>query len=769
MMSYTPIYITGNQTGLVQEREEFLLPNDAYPILENAYVWRERIKRKQGCETLGRLRRAGISVVGLSLTLNAGQSVNLITALSLGASAQIQPGSINISGVTDGTTYTDPLGDGVLLATGGTGVGGSINYITGLLTIAAGGGENITGTFAYFPGLPVMGLRTRELSTINFEQTIAWDTVYAYSFPGTQWQEFLPGTTWTGTDSNFFWTTNYWVDANNNKIFWATNFSGPSGDPIRYTNGDPTTNWVPFAPQIDNAAPPNFLTQCLAMLPFRGRMVTFNTWEGPNLANSIQYRNRIRWAAIGNPFTVTDPINIPPIVVVTGGPPGNQQNAWRDDIRGKGGFLDIPTAENIVSVGFVRDNLVIYCERSTWQLRYTGRSIAPFQIEKVNTELGAQSTFSAVQFDTSLVGIGDKGIVECDSFKSALIDVKIPDLVIIGFNNNQTNRVYGIRNFIKRLAYWTYPDQTANGTYPNRRLVYNYENDSWAIFIDSFTCFGTFQPPTGRQWQTTDIPWNECNFAWIDRQALIPEIVGGNQQGYVVYLDQKTVNDPTLTITAITGMNTTPTLITSPNHNLQTGNIITIANIPTGTDFDNLNGIIFGIVVPNANQFTLYKFSTSTQKFSNDQLDSSAKVYIGFGNIIVLDNFSIVSKKFSYLNEGQNIQIGYLDILLDSTKQGAISLNVYLNYDDNSASNTLPDNAYSDTFFNTIIPTSPSTLQMTDSSKTWQRVYCATRANFLTLEYTLSPAQMNGVEQTSDVQIDAQILYVRPAGRLSFG
>ena len=57
MTGYTPTKVLGYSTGLVQEREEFLLPDDAFPSLTNAYVWRERIKRKKGYQLLGRLQK----------------------------------------------------------------------------------------------------------------------------------------------------------------------------------------------------------------------------------------------------------------------------------------------------------------------------------------------------------------------------------------------------------------------------------------------------------------------------------------------------------------------------------------------------------------------------------------------------------------------------------------------------------------------------------------------------------------------------------------
>lgn len=783
MAGYKPLYIKGMETGLVQQRENFLLPDDAYPILENAFVWRERIKRKQGYQLLGRLRRVLTTVsIGNISAAGAGTfTFNIFTGLGVLATqpnAQLQAGTVAnpliiAIGAPISQTLTDTLGIGTFTVTGaGPIISATINYSTGILSITfsgAAGASAATITGAYYPNLPVMGLRTRQLTSVTNEQMIAFDQVYAYRFdsPANEFVEFIPGTTWTGSDSDFFWSTNYWVGDGNLKIFWVTNFNGPNGDPIRYTNG---ASWIDFAPIINSAG--DQLIQALAILPFRGQLLALNTIETVNgTASQVQFFQRVRWSAIGNPFTV-------PSAIVTDVNP----DAWLDDKRGQGGFLDIPTAEDITAVGYVRDNLVIYCERSTWQLRYTGRSIAPFIIERVNSELGAQSTFSAVQFDTSLVGIGQVGVVECDSFKSNKIDIKIPDLTF-GFDNdtNGPKRVHGIRDFVQRIAYWTYADKTGDDTYtnptifPNRRLVYNYENDSWAIFTDSLTTLGTFQPQTTLRWQQVNKPWSMQNYPWFSKPAIILDIVGGNQQGFVEYLDIFASNDVSLTINNIIGHTTTSTEINSVNHNLQTGDVIEIVGIPTGTPFaTSLNNHIFAVVVFNSDVFFLNVYNSTTKQFSSPQLDAPG-TYIGVGLIEVRDNFSITSKKFNALESGQNIQMGYLDILMSATTSGAISLNVYIDYNDSMVTNTLNQNVIAgsnppapDTFFNTIIPTSGSSFDVINSDKYWHRVFCPIRGNFITLEYTLSPAQMNGIEQESEVQIDAQILWLREAGRIGF-
>lgn len=68
-------------------------------------------------------------------------------------------------------------------------------------------------------GTPVMGLRTQEGFNVNIQNLIAFDLTTSYLFNGTAFVT-LPSVmpvTWSGTDYQFFYSTNY-ADA-----FWATN------------------------------------------------------------------------------------------------------------------------------------------------------------------------------------------------------------------------------------------------------------------------------------------------------------------------------------------------------------------------------------------------------------------------------------------------------------------------------------------------------------------------------------------------------------------
>jgi len=213
-----------------------------------------------------------------------------------------------------------------------------------------------------------------------------------------------------------------------------------------------------------------------------------------------------------------------------------------------------------------------------------------------------------------------------------------------------------------------------------------------------------------------------------------------------------------------------------PNHNLFQGAVIEINDIPAGTGYDFLNGQVFAVVPLETDplkSLILQTYDPIKQVFLDyTPLIPETRPFVGYGQISVRDNFSVVSKKFNYMDEGQNIQLGYIDVLMNETTNGAVSLNLYLDYNDTPV-NTINENqnpltGQPDLFFNVILPTSNPSGQpsLIEDNKLWHRIFCPVRGAFITAEWTLSNAQMFGIEQQSDVQIDAQILWLRKSGRL---
>ena len=659
-----------------------------------------------------------------------------------------------------------------------------------------------------------MGLRTRESSTlINNEQLIAFDTVYAYQFSGGQFIELVAGTTWSGTNSDFFWTTNYYQNVSGD-LMWATNFSGPTGDPMRYFD---SAAWTNFLPTINGA---NELHQSLILLPYKDRLLALNTWEGATLAGSTAFPQRLRFSQNGDP---TD-----------------QVNGWLDDVVGRGGFIDIPTNEAITSAEFIKDTLLVKCERSSWKVVYTGNETLPFVFQQINTELGAESTFSIVPFDRGVFTVGNYGITADDSVNVARIDERIPDIVFSINNDNEgVERVYGIRNFQQQLVYWTFPNSAENPTFPNKILVYNYINRTYSIFNDSFTCFGYFQRGSDLTWATLGYPsWTDWTDPWNSGliQSQFPDVIGGNQQGYVEVLNRSIFNDVSLSITVVTSG--TPDRLTVPNHNLQSNRFVkitgvigyteafvaeavgTAANASTSftsfldnapiesvspssltitigansfTDNGNgtldlggavagtidynsgeftanftalgvatavtasytqtMNGGIFKIIRVTANTLDLTKFNFQTGIFDNF-LIATPTAYLGGGKLTVLNNINILTKRFSpFYTEGSQVRLGYVDFFLEKTENGELTVNLFVNENSNISINDPSSFSNTGLLGDNIVLTRPDNLTLipfqANQEKIWHRLYAYSLTQNFQLQLTLDDAQMSSEDVNS--------------------
>lgn len=859
-----PILIGPYDIGVKQDLKPFMIPDQAFPNLVNAFVFRGRVERKNGYSNLGRLRRVlpQGTVTNVSVGNISAAGAGTFSFTLFGPAAQIIPGNVATIVITIGApisqTLTDSTGTGTLVV-GGAGpiTAGTINYALGTITLTfsgAAGSSAATLTGSYYPGLPVMGVRTKEVAaTINQEMTIWFDTTYAYQYnTGTTLFEELPSTlptTWSGNDSQQFWTTNYQRDASNNNLFWATNgvkglqgytitaatkavgmvitttdpapiiqagdtvylnncdnpsfngamglvtlvaganittnidssaFAGAaatsgvmvtpneniSGDGIRYWNG---TTWKNYNPIINSA---QFLEGALLIVPYQGRFIALNTFEGtnPNLSDTVNFQQRARWSErlAGESVLVSNDAIV---------------NGWREDIAARGNFADADTLDAIVGCGFIKDQLIVEFENSTWNLVPTGNDAKPFFWQRINNELGAEATFSPVEFDNGLLTFGNVGVHTCNGFEMARIDQVIPSVVFeVHDSGDGPQRISGIRDFFLESVYWAYPGgnpaNTTDGTkkfFPNTMLIYNYRNNTFSFWQDQATALGYYQSVTGPTWDTLPYKtWDEWTVPWDSgyTQAAFPAICYGNQQGFVEVYDDSTYGDPSLMVQAIAAASTTPvqTLITSWQHGLFVGQYVIITGalgIVPAPGKNGLNGFTYQLVsVPSANTFVIdMVFADITGSYTSG------------GIITVVLNVTIATKQFTpFWQDGKRYMASKLEFLFDRTPDGELTVGFFSDF---SNTNDLEISTPGTSRGVPIVTTRPEVGQYPASplpfynfqkfgDQIWKRFYVDGYGSTAQILLSMSDSQMRtpAINQ-SNVVLHAIILYFTPLGGFS--
>lgn len=228
----------------------------------------------------------------------------------LASGITIVPGSITLfDGVN---TFTEPSPpDGTLI--GAPGGAGLIVYTTGEITINTGV-ASVTGTFSYYPDLPVMGLEdfTSSVTSALFPVLLAFDTTYAYQinqaasppqFYSVSYYKITNNPLiWTGQDFQQFWSTNYpSTTANFSGAFWAT-------------NNVPGFHFLPIATITVGAI--TTITTAAANNLITGDYVFFNEVTGVDAALLNLQTAQV---TVINPTTFTVPINTAAAVINNSG------------------------------------------------------------------------------------------------------------------------------------------------------------------------------------------------------------------------------------------------------------------------------------------------------------------------------------------------------------------------------------------------------------------------------------------------------------------
>ncbi len=716
---------SGQQTNY----KPFLIPDEAFAELNNAYVFRGRVRKRFGSRWLGDSPLLTRLRINIGTTDGAG-NFNGFTPRSAALTPIATPAIGQLFSIGTQVFTVVALGNPSVMLISGTATLATFDTTTGQVII---NGAAINTIVYYYPALPVMGLLSAEQISLNNEDTIAFDTRFAYQYVN-GWERLNGEATpdaafWTGSNSQFFWGET-WTGTNaSDRVFFVTNFNELEPNFMRYFFNN---QWNNFRPQID--AVPNYLNSARIIVPFKNRLVCFNTWEGPNLIAQQNYTNRCRYSQVGSPLAV---------------------DAFRQDIPGKGNAIDCPTTEAITTVEFIKDRLIVFFERSTWELVYTGNQAYPFSWQKINTELGAESTFSIVPFDKVCIGVGNVGIHACNGVNVERIDDKIPDTVFeIHNTDGGVFRVYGIRDYFVEMIYWTFPDIDTNSSfpYPNRILVYNYKTGTWAFNDDSITCFGYFfQPPiVSATWDSTTITWDDSE-SWDggSLQVQFRQVLAGNQEGYVFICDSEAVtNCAALQITNISVAAGNVITITAIDHNLRDEDFILIQNIIGTGNLTLLNNKIFKVTIDPSlpNTFTIIYFDPANPSLV------IAGTYRGNGIMARVSQIDIKTKEYNfYANQNRNAYISRLDFMVDKTSVGQLLVNFFTStsvaplVQDSAANGSLLGTSILETFpYTTFYPYEAT------SARIWHPVFFSAEGEVVSFQITMNDAQMTSVTVNTD-------------------
>lgn len=724
--------------GLQSDLKPYAIPDNAFAELNNAYVFRGRVRKRFGAKLM---RGTTAAISGLE-QIQSRLKINIGTTDAGGNFSGTVPGDQFAIGqafsVASNFFTVYQTGAPAAMYTTGPGTG-TYNTTTGAVTITT---STPLTTVYFFPSLPVMGLITYQKPTTNVEDVFAFDTRFAYQFTGNGWER-LGTAVWSGGNADFFWGSNWRGISSSDVYLFVTNyFAGTTlanSDTIKYWDG---STWTDFNPGFTSSVATNTIVTARIIVPFKDRLVLLNVVENTGIApgTNATYVNRCRFSWNGDPVDST---------------------SFYEDVPGKGGYIDAPTKEAIITAQFLKDRLIVYFESSTWELVYTGNQILPFVWQQINTELGAESTFSQVPFDKVVLGVGNVGIHACNGSNVERIDDKIPDEVFRVHNdNNGVERVAGIRDYYTEMVYWTFPSENRDSEFPfnDRVLTYNYKNGNWGFNDDSITAFGYFQSVVGGAsasptWGELNIPWAETNLTWSSPtlQAKFKSVVAGNQEGYVFIVDADlSANSPSLQITDFQYVSGFTATITAINHNLSLGDYVKIENAQGIT---SLNGLIRQVSSVSVNSFVLDTLG-----------DTISGTYTGGGTLTKVTPIDFKTKQYNfYASQGVDAYLQKVDFFVDRTENGQCTVDFYVSSSD---SGILSQAALTGSMVGTsILETSAYALLPIEQQQVrlWHPLYFFAEGETVQFRFFLSQDQAkNPLIAESDFQLHAMICGATP-------
>lgn len=665
---------------------------------------------------------------------------------------------------------------------------------------------NINGIGMQFKSIVTVTVITATTATLNIvgHGLVVGDFVFVNEVATTTGINFQTGYVTTVTDANNVIVTfpNATLAGNGTGGIaqYLTNNADTTVDPIRWYDGDPLGDsglgWVNFSPPLsefaysiaDTPARQYYLVGCRMIIPFKDRLLFLGPVIQTSSAGSqIYLQDTIIYSQNGTPYynaSFTGSVTSVTTQFFSMIAPNNltaTASAYFEDQTGYGGFRSAGLDQPIIGAGGNEDALIVGFPSYETNFVYTADDLNPFNFYLINSELGTGSTFSVINMDKGIISRGQRGYTITSQIECARIDLDIPDQYgEVKLTQNGNERFCSQRDFLNEWIYFTYPSNMWGGKFPDQTLQFNYRDNSWAVFNECYTHYGTFIAEDGLTWGNVGSKyptWEEWTVPWNASQTTVrqPDVIAGNQQGFVVLRDDGTGESISMAIKSITN-----STITSPDYDLNTGDYIIISGA-IGTVAAEVNGKIFSILEVDNDTFILNPTITA------------GLTYGGLGVITRMYVPLIQTKEFPVAwSMMRKTRIGNQAYLFTVTPNAQITVQIYLSQNSANPYNTPFSDAliYQTTLYTCVESTnigltpSNTNLQMiasiagnlasTPSARLWHRINTSLVGDTVQIGFTLSDEQMRTVDangqpisQFAEIELHGFTLDVSPSSMLA--
>lgn len=737
-MSYTPYLIANFATGFDQERQPWLLPDDAQEWIYDGYVYRGVWQKRQGYNALATGQNGGAAYCESRMVARftaedkgavGGAGGAGPWAVAPATNLPLRRGTVT---VYSGAQVLTDNGLGILAGDGS----GTIDYTTGIanVTFAAplAAVDHIFLTYDQHPGLPVMMVANLVLTT-----SVANLGTYKLVVADTRNVNILNTTTnrldvipfdvavaaYTGNSHNFWSWTNCSPAAGTSRLIFTNGV-----DPIQSTDGTTVINYA----SMFGVAPVTY--RSMFVTQWKDRCVLLRTVEG-----GARYPRRIRMGGTGANIDQYDGATAP-----------------------GAGVVDIPDEGYIMGFAQNRDDLIIFLNNSVWKMSYTGSDVVPASLSKLDGSRGSNAPHGCITYLNRTSGSSSRGFIMTDGYRVERYDNKIPDYSYNQIDSDNYDLCFAGYVDEDRDHYLIHPSPHATAS--DRILVTNYEEDNFAVYRIPLSCMGNYTEVFDTTWASLTAAngfptWYSLDEKYRNWDALSygagePIAVGGGHCGEIWRLNVDGSEDNPQRIRNITIVDNDTIEVTTDWNNYQKGDYIYLTGVGGMTDVNKKQNFIKSVT---DNYVFRMKFPGAF----------GLTAYTSGGLASKVIHFESLTKKLNpFVDKAAKVRCSYLYFYVTASGVGTSDFlgnpdNCYIDVD--VVQNDINDFIYLETAGAALISQPFRINCMPDErdlgAKRWYKIYINQTARFLQFK-------VSNQQALSAIQIHAIMPGLAPVGRL---